>query len=89
MPRIGCMPIEVCFFCNACGFVAGHKVRKLRKPCGEDLPQIPTSQGADNLDRLWHGLLPRSTPAWPADASLAASSSIHLGSIPPDDAGHS
>ena len=67
-------------FCNTCGFVAGHKVRKLKDPCGHDLPVMPSPKGADNLDRLWKGLLPRSTPAWPADAS-SGKSFISLGTI--------
>ena len=54
-------------FCNNCGFVAGHSVRKLRQPCGQDLTEVPTQAGRANLKRLRAGLLPNNTPAWPAD----------------------
>ena len=67
-------------FCNVCGFVASKVPKKLKLPCGQDLPQCPTLQGASNLDRLWKGLLPHCSPGWPADKPH--SSSIDLGSLP-------
>ena len=54
-------------YCSVCGFVAGHKARKLREICGAGLATCPTPRGRDNLQRLLGGLLPRSTPVWPMD----------------------
>ena len=66
-------------FCNNCGFIAGHSVRKLRQPCGQDLPEFPTKAGRTNLKRLRSGLLPCNTPAWPAeDAHYSQQPTLHL-----------
>ena len=57
-------------YCNVCGFIAGHKARKLRLPCGQDLSEVPNQAGRDNLKRIRAGLLPNHTPAWPSERSV-------------------
>ena len=49
------------YFCRACGFLAGHRVDRLRAPC----VRVPTEQGRRNLARLARGQLPHGTPGWP------------------------
>ena len=49
------------YFCRACGFLAGHRVDRLRAPC----VKVPTEQGRRNLARLARGQLPHGTPCWP------------------------
>ena len=65
-------------FCNTCGFIAGHKARKLRQPCGQGLSEVPNQAGRDNLKKLRAGHLPNHTPAWPSEREQPTSQPLLL-----------
>ena len=65
-------------FCATCGYVAGHRARRLVDPC----PGLPSPQGMQNMNRLIRGVLPHGTPSWPIDRP-SGGRSIQLPARPP------